>query len=73
MSIGGAQAGSWSGRWLCGRAKPGLIHHCCGHSIYSRAGVRRGEPEQVIVGREDAFFTADEEKRGRVGVVLMPQ
>lgn len=42
-------------------------------AIYRRAGVRRVEPKWVIVGREEAFFTADDEKGDRAGVVLMPQ
>ena len=42
-------------------------------AIYRRASVRRVEPKRVIVGGEEAFFTADEEERDGAGVVLVPQ
>lgn len=66
-----------------GGAELGLIHHRRGQSawaasgaaaaIYRRAGVPQVELRQVIVGGEEAFFTADEEERAGAGVVLMPQ
>ena len=83
MSIGGVRGGGPGWQMAAARGRAGahpsptraerLGGSGAAAAIYSRAGVRRVEPKQVIVGREEAFFTADEEERAGAGVVLMPQ
>lgn len=75
----GGRGGRWLRRWGRAGAHPSpLWAERLGGSgattaIYRRSSVQRVEPKQVIVGGEEAFFTADEEERDEAGVVLMPQ